>query len=343
MKKIFLTLAVFVMAICVNAQKNQYFWYQGNLLMGNPIAQIDSVTFGEGEPTDTLHIMLPRTIIKTVHDTVYITIHDTVCPNNIPEGALVGEFSVGSTKKVRFSKGNLQYQASTDTWRFAENQWDYVGSANANISSSYSGWIDMFGWGTGDNPTRTSSNNSYYSTFTDWGSSYTTNNECSQTKPWRTMTSDEWTYLFRERLGAESLFGFGCVNGVNGLIILPDNWVSPDNVTFTPSTSLGLIWNIDLYKNSNGNNFTHNIFTLEQWEILEISGAVFFPAAGYRYGTNYAGALHDGYYWSSTPDSNNNAYYMGFSTYDLRTYNYGNRTKYGRYVGQSVRLVQDVE
>jgi hypothetical protein len=84
MKKIFLTLAVFVMALCASAQKNQYFWYQGNLMMGNPIAQIDSVTFGEGEPADTLHIMLPRTIIKTVHDTVYITIHDTVCPNELP-------------------------------------------------------------------------------------------------------------------------------------------------------------------------------------------------------------------------------------------------------------------
>lgn len=84
MKKFFLSFAVFVMALCANAQTNQYFWYNGNLMMGNPIAQIDSVTFGEGEPADTLHIMLPRTIIKTVHDTVYVTIHDTVCPNEIP-------------------------------------------------------------------------------------------------------------------------------------------------------------------------------------------------------------------------------------------------------------------
>lgn len=84
MKKFFLSLAVFVMALCANAQTNQYFWYNGNLMMGNPIAQIDSVTFGEGESTDTLHIFLPRTIIKEVHDTVYITIHDTVCPNDVP-------------------------------------------------------------------------------------------------------------------------------------------------------------------------------------------------------------------------------------------------------------------
>ena len=85
MKKFFLTLAVLVMAICASAQKNQYFWYQGNLMLGNPIAQIDSVTFGE-EDTDSILVYLPRTIIKTVevHDTVYITIHDTVCPNEIP-------------------------------------------------------------------------------------------------------------------------------------------------------------------------------------------------------------------------------------------------------------------
>ena len=49
MKKFFLSLAVFVMALCANAQTNQYFWYNGNLMMGNPIAQIDSVTFGEGD------------------------------------------------------------------------------------------------------------------------------------------------------------------------------------------------------------------------------------------------------------------------------------------------------
>ena len=81
MKRLFLSLAVLVMALCANAQTNQYFWYNGNLMMGNPIAQIDSVTFGEGEPADTLHILLPRTIIKEVHDTVYITVHDTICPN----------------------------------------------------------------------------------------------------------------------------------------------------------------------------------------------------------------------------------------------------------------------
>ncbi len=80
---------------------------------------------------------------------------------SVPEGAINGKFSVASGKQVYFSKGNLQYQASSNTWRFAEHQYDFVGDDtngnvsvgsdkcnNALISSSYTGWIDLFGWGT---------------------------------------------------------------------------------------------------------------------------------------------------------------------------------------------------
>lgn len=59
-----------------------------------------------------------------------------------------GVFSVSDSTQVVFSQGNLQYRASTNTWRFATNQWDYMGSANSNISQTYSNWIDLFGWGT---------------------------------------------------------------------------------------------------------------------------------------------------------------------------------------------------
>ena len=65
-----------------------------------------------------------------------------------PEKQLNGIFSVGKYSKVYFSQGNLQYRATTDTWRFAENQWDYIGEGNKNISYKYDGWIDLFGYGT---------------------------------------------------------------------------------------------------------------------------------------------------------------------------------------------------
>ena len=89
MKKIFLSLAILVIACCANAQTNQYFWHQGKLMLGAPIAQTDSVTFG-AEDTDSILIYLPRTIIKEVHDTVYIIVHDTVCPEE-PIGTTLWE------------------------------------------------------------------------------------------------------------------------------------------------------------------------------------------------------------------------------------------------------------
>ena len=92
-------------------------------------------------------------------------------PNTAPEGAIPALFSVSSTQQVFFSKGNLQYQASTGTWRFAEHQWDFVGNGddgtvyengvlcdNSLVSQTYSGWIDLFGWATSG----WNNNNHYY-------------------------------------------------------------------------------------------------------------------------------------------------------------------------------------
>ena len=157
----------------------------------------------------------------------------------VPEGALVGAFSVSDGKQVHFSPGNLQYQASTDTWRFAENQWDIIGNANENISASYEGWIDLFGWGTGKNPTLASDKNEDYATFTDWGANKISNGG-SEANLWRTLTTDEWIYLFKGRRDATSLFGMGTVNGVNGVILLPDNWRLPFGLFFASSAAQGL-------------------------------------------------------------------------------------------------------
>ena len=90
-------------------------------------------------------------------------------------GASVAVFSVAQGSTVHFSRGNLQYQASTGMWRFAEHQYDHMGSANRNISSDNTGWIDLFGWGTGNNPTKNSPNNSDYASFSDWGNNTISN------------------------------------------------------------------------------------------------------------------------------------------------------------------------
>ena len=226
----------------------------------------------------------------------------------VPDGALPGLFSVSATKQVHFSQGNLQYQASTNTWRFAEHQYDYVGSDNRSISSTYSGWIDLFGWGTGSNPTLSSSYPEDYGTFVDWGSNAIINGG-NTTNLWRTLTSAEWEYLLNTRPGASSKLGSGNINGVGGLIILPDSWTLPSECSFASGFAI-----INPYHYP---DWKHNSYTLAQWAQMEAAGAVFLPAAGRRKGTDFDNVGFHGYYWSSTPYSKNDAYHMYFSSYNL--------------------------
>jgi len=255
------------------------------------------------------------------------------------DGALPGLFSVSATQQVYFSQGNLQYQASTNTWRFAEHQYDYVGtqtaddygyhggnvsgSDNRSISSTYSGWIDLFGWGTGDNPTLSSDNYGAYGTFVDWGSNPISNGGNTANR-WRTLTQAEWEYLLNTRPGASSKIGTGNINGVGGLIILPDNWTLPSECSFTSGNA------------SNHNDWTRNSYTLSQWAQMETAGAVFLPAAGSRDGTNVYLVGYIGYFWSSSTNDGGNACSMYFYS------NYLNATfDINRSLGFSVRPVQD--
>ena len=244
------------------------------------------------------------------------------------QGALSGKFTINADgDQIVFSQGNLQY---VGTWQFATNQWDTIGAAQADNNR------DLFGWGTGNNPNNVSMNSSDYATYTEWGNNPITNggNKANQ---WRTLSKDEWVYLFYGRTNAATLFGLGSVNGLNGTILLPDNWTLPSGLSFTASTSTGLVWTDDsYYYDSNGGHFGDNTYTTEQWATMEAAGAVFLPAAGYRYGTGvrYVGSY--GYYWSSTPYDENYAYDLYFDSDYLDPQSYGHRSG-----GQSVRLVQD--
>lgn len=260
-----------------------------------------------------------------------------VTPTPIGDGVLRGKFSVAANRKVYFSQGNLQYQASTGIWQFAEHQYDLRGSANVNISISFIGSIDLFGWGTGNNPTYTSTNNSDYPIFFDWGINAISNGG-NEANIWRTLTKDEWSYLFYNRENAAMLFGLGNVNGINGTILLPDNWTLPSGISFTPSTTQGLVDDNGQYRNNNGDNFYHNAYTIEQWMSMEENGAVFLPAAGNRKGTSVSSVGTESYYWSSTPNDERYAYALEFYAYGLSP-----KDGPGRFIGCSVRLVRSAE
>ena len=253
------------------------------------------------------------------------------------EGALRGRFAISATDTVAFSRGNLQYQPSTSTWRFAENQWNFVGTANGRIRSyqystegwvwTYKGWLDLFGWGTGNNPTASTSTNSNYGSFTDWGRNAISNGG-KKANLWRTLTKDEWDYLFRGRENAASLYANGTVSGVNGSILLPDNWVIPADLHFKPS-------------NSTDSTAAPNNYTADEWMFMEMAGAVFLPITYERsmdWQSEYCTAVYQentARYWTSTPNGTNGAYYYIPLTPNVYQDN--------RYVGKAVRLVQNHE
>lgn len=253
-------------------------------------------------------------------------------PIKINKDKGVGIFSISETKKVTFSKGNLQYQASTNTWRFAENQWDWMYISNENIDPEYNGWIDMFGWGTGNNPTNISQNNDDYSSFIDWG-----NNKIGNDIPntWRTLTKAEWDYLIQWRTNADILIGIANLNGVDGIIILPDNWECPNEINFKSGFSEEYISSHALYQS----------FTQKDWTRMEELGAVFLPNTGGRYQGYFFDEVYNepfieagyiGLYWSSTMANHDEAFCCFF---EMRGTNTHSRD---RYHGHCVRLVKDL-
>ena len=298
---------------------------------------------------------------------------------NADEG-FIGDFSVSPSLKVTFSLGNLQWSASgggstytthtvagggsaAGTWRFAEHQYDFVGNdekgnvyangikcSNSRISSTYTGWIDLFGWGTsGYNskfPYMTSlmdtdygeGNDDIAGTYYDWGRYNQIGSYPAGT--WRTLTNAEWSYMLgttaNTRGGDHP--GWWIFNMVDIQInsdVVSGLFVYPDGTTGKPVGVSAV-----LTKNST----TSVTITKADFEILEAAGCVFLPAAGGRegidiYGMDEADAM--GIYgtcWSSSYINEQFAYGIFFRNGDeVWTGDYGIR-----HYGASVRLAKNI-
>ncbi len=316
------------------------------------------------------------------NEIVFTTPAKPTMSDTLYEGACSGKFSVAKDRQVAFSKGNLQYRASTDTWRFPENQYDYIGEGNANKSATYDGWIDLFGWGTSgfDNtahdpaainyqPWATSTRAIEYiktdstlncemqhitgecvweytymdgkwntygygcsctgfyeynnvwcddiaNTNRDWGVYNAISNGGNKVGVWRTLTSDEWGYLLNGRKNAEFLRAIGTVNGIHGLIILPDDYSKLTSISWTPT----------IY------NWYTNTYNVEQWAILQSVGAIFLPNMQY-WSSSSATHLQEG---------GNTIQSMGYTKYLRISQGSVEINKTLRYNGLYVRLVQDL-
>ena len=249
-------------------------------------------------------------------------------------GVLPGLFSVGNGVSVRFSSGNMQYTTvgshdvvngtANGTWRFAPNQYDFIGWDNQYVGANYKGWIDLFGWGTsgwsgsharyyqpysyegssGGNYGPQSQGNVHYDLTgeyanADWGIYNAISNGGNQPGMWRTLSKEEWLYLSRR----EGKCGTGTVNGVGGLILIPDTWSQPGGCP-------GFIAEYSEEQDVWGPNY----YTATEWARMEASGAVFLPASGWRLQSQNSGINNIvtdvgiiGYYWSSTTHGSMNS------------------------------------
>lgn len=248
-----------------------------------------------------------------------------------PTGALTGLFQINDNgDQVWFSRGNLQYQASTGTFQFATNQYACIGDANSNISSANNGWIDLFGYGTSgfnnQNPYKsvldfsygTGDETSIAGTNYDWGVYNPISNGGNQAGAWRTLTAAEWEYIFSKHNHYQAT-----VNGQTGLILVPKNFVNPG---ITLQYSQG--------------KYTENNFSTTQWTQLQNAGAIFLPAGGMRTGTEVAEIGAEGYYWTSTNKSNSTSWasYVYFKEGNVY---YGSTYTQPMAYGYHVRLVAD--
>ena len=204
-------------------------------------------------------------------------------------------------------------------WRFAPNQYDFIGLDNQHVGANYKGWIDFFGWGTsgwsgsgaryyqpysyqgssGANYGPRSQGNEHYDltgdyAYADWAVYNAISNGGNQPGLWRTLSKEEWLYLSRREDGNKC--GAGTVNGVGGVILIPDTWSQPAGC---PTFSAEFSEEQDVWG--------PNHYTIAEWARMEASGAVFLPASGWRLQSQNSGSNNIvtdvgiiGYYWSST-------------------------------------------
>lgn len=129
---------------------------------------------------------------------------------------------------------------------------------------------------------------------------------------WFVLSSDEWKYLLTKRRTDSGIrYAKATVNGVFGLVLLPDDWKTT------------------IYGIKDGTVISKSDWTNK----LEANGAVFLPAAGYRFNNWEKSVGTDGYYWSSDQEDTP---YLRFNNAMLST----STNVFDQEYGLSVRLVK---
>ena len=188
------------------------------------------------------------------------------------------DFKLG-TNKINFAPSNI-YTTKEDNLihykTIKHNQWDICNIHYENQCN------DFFQW-------------NYYAEKSSWGN----------IEHWRPFSRTEILYILNKRPNAEKLRFLASVDGINGLVLLPDNW-DIRNIIVDQSIPIEL----KRIPKTEELKFSKNKYSKQQWGIMQSYGAIFLPAAGYakieenkKYSTKnieYKFQNMKGYYWTST-------------------------------------------
>ena len=240
----------------------------------------------------------------------------------------IGLFSIAAGTRAEIASGNVQYCASPSSWRFAPNAFDRLTTQNSNASGSYTGWIDLFAWGTGNYYWSNAYNfwngkyhaagfvsdayfdDGTFDTYYEWGNGFSGN--------WHTPSISEWDYVLAGRSNASKLVTVcqitpdDSTDPVPGLLLLPDGWIAwgydlPKPYSEVYDHSMLETW-WEMYE---GNSYTQ-----AQWEDLQKKGAVFLPCAGYiEYTSTKWIQPYVGNYWTCDAAEGDNAKNFWFPNY----------------------------
>lgn len=153
---------------------------------------------------------------------------------------------------------------------------------------------------------------------------------------WRTLSTEEWQYLFSydgSGFGGQNYdndirrgkykYGVTVCGKTNCVVLLPDNWEWDES-------TVGTGWQTGGYPE------TATESNPVAWQTMEDAGAVCLPVAGARIGSYVYNVGGNGYYWSSSANASNSAYYVYFTSSDVSPGSNDYRN-----LGFSVRLITE--
>lgn len=224
---------------------------------------------------------------KSVSSALTFTRNNTTAVSVSTDGAAYykssGAVSVSSSKIMFFATGNLCFDSSANSWKIAAHQYDIASDAS-----------DLFAWTA--NSSGSGSDEADSETFNDWGANTVLSSDGTVSYPagtWTTPRAEDFRYIVNSRKCStvgkteNARYVKATVCGIPGLLIFPDEFTWPSDLSLPAKIN---VYNAD---------FASNIYTEDQFTLLDAEGVAFLPCAGFKKDGAKAGVNIYGFYWTS--------------------------------------------